>query len=348
MGSLRILIVVAAVGLVGLVLWLIIRKAMRGTRVQVVTTDGLSEEYARAVRVAFQAEARACALAVVAAGGGFFAMWTLGSSWPQSYGLPYALAAGVAVLVGLLVYNLYRRPSWPANEHGSTVAELSPRGPTRFGRKWIFVLPAASAAILVAGLLLAGVYSATDEFGLHRVYQYRSLSGWGIEDGQVIDIQYNLSSTGPFPGWYYGVPLMICTVLIAAVAYWSLRRAAQTARPSTPSLFTIDSALRALQTKFIMSFSSAALGIQIGGLGLVTGNALRTAHMDLVPTADLDAVAENIPVEPGYTLALIMIVSSLVIVTAAMVLAINSVSVVVALWTASRTRGQQVQPELVR
>ncbi|GAA1347251.1 hypothetical protein [Arthrobacter roseus] len=348
MGSLRILIVIAAVGLIALVLWLIIRKAMRGTRVQTVTTDGLSEESARATRVAFQAESRVCAIALAAACGGFFAMWTLGSEWSQSYGLPYALAAGVAVLVGLLVFSLHRRPSWPANEHGSTIAELSPRGPTRFGRKWIFVLPAASAAILVVGLLLAGVYSATDEFGLHRVYQYRSLSGWGIENGQVVDVQYNLSSAGPFPGWYYGVPLMICTVLIAAAAYWALRRSAQAARPATPSLFTVDSALRALQTKLIMSFSSAALGIQIGGLGLVTGNALRIAHVDLIPTVDLDAVAERIPVEPGYTLALIMIVSSLVIVTAAMVLAINSVSVVVALWTASRTRGQQVQSELVR
>ncbi|MFP3468125.1 hypothetical protein, partial [Leifsonia sp. SIMBA_070] len=82
------------------------------------------------------------------------------------------------------------------------------------------------ALTLILGLVLTGLYSSADENGLHRIFQRRGLSGCGIEDGRVVDVQYNLSSTGPFPGWYYGVPVMISTVLLVIVVYWSLLRIA--------------------------------------------------------------------------------------------------------------------------
>jgi hypothetical protein len=216
------------------------------------------------------------------------------------------------------------------------VAELSARRPTSFARQWVFALPAAAAGALVAGLLLAGIFSATDENGLHRVFQRRSLSGWSTEGGRVVDVQYGLSSSGPFPGWYYGVPVMICTVLLVAAVYGALFRAARAARPASADLFAIDTTLRALRTRFIMAASSAALAFQIAGLALISGTVLRASHLDPVPTADPDAVPGTVPVEPGHTLALALILLGLVVAVAAVVLLVKSVAVIGELWSAGR------------
>ena len=176
------------------------------------------------------------------------------------------------------------------------------------------------------GLLLTGVYSATDENGLHRVFQRRSLAGWGVKDGHVIDIQYNLSSTGPFPGWYYGVPIMICAVLMILAVYWSLSRTAATPRPQSAELFRADTALREMRTTFIMAASSSALAFQIAGLSAITGNVLRSAHRDAIPTLDPLAAAGTTPVEPGHTLALILLLSAFPLVVVAFALLAKAIA----------------------
>jgi hypothetical protein len=260
-----------------------------------------------------------------------------GTWWPEGYGLAYALATSTGALAGLIAYNLYPRAGWesPAGERAH--AELTPRRPTSFAKQWVFILPLATALTLILGLVLTGLYSSTDENGLHRVYQRRGLSGWGIEDGQVIDVQYNLSSNGPFPGWYYGVPVIISAVLLIVVVYLSLRRIAAVARPTSPALFDADTALRSLQTVFVMAASSGALAFQVAGLLAITGTVLRASHLDAVPTADTFAVPDTVPAEPGHTLALIAILSALVIAVTAVVLLIKTLTVMADLWSVGRT-----------
>lgn len=275
----------------------------------------------------YRGEARASLTALVLGCGVAVLMCMIGSWWTLGYGLPFALAGSVGALVGLLIYTVYPRPSWNSAHSGSAVAELTPRGPTSFARQWVFVLPSVSAATLILGLLLTGSYSATDERGLHRVFQRRSLSGWGVENGQVIDVQYNLSSTGPFPGWYYGIPVAIFTILMIAVVYWSLRRTAAAPRPPAADLFGADTSLRSLRTTFIMAASSSALAFQIAGLAAITGIVLRSSHLDAIPTADIAAVAGTTPVEPGHTLGLVLILSALVVTIVAVVLLVKAVAV---------------------
>ena len=343
---------IGAVALLGVALWAVLRRAFRGTRPAAPTGAGAMPTGAgaiptgagsiptgaagRAVQRAFRGEARAAVAALIVGSGVAGLLIAVGGGWSQGYGLPYALAGSVGAISGLATHTLLPRPSWPTAGDSPVVAELSPRGPTSFARQWVFVLPAAAACALVAGLLLAGLFSATDENGLHRVFQRRSLSGWSIEGGRVVDVQYGLSSSGPFPGWYYGVPVLIATVVLVAAVYWSLFRAARAARPASQDLFAADTALRALRTRFIMAASSAALAFQIAGLAAISGTVLRASHLDPVPTADPDAVPGTVPVEPGHTLALALVLLALVLAVVAVVLLVKAIALVGDLQAAAR------------
>lgn len=336
MGSMAVVLAVAVAALLGAGLWVLVRRAIRGSQVTLVPVPA-SASGDRDHAPVYRSEVRASLTALLIGVSATVLTWQVGIWWPQGYGLPYALAASVGALAGLITYNLQRRTLWDSPPGERTHAELTPRGPASFARQWVFALPLATALTLILGLVLTGLYSSTDENGLHRIYQRRGLSGWGIEDGLVVDVQYNLSSTGPFPGWYYGVPVMISTVLLIIVVYWSLRRIAAAARPTSPGLFHVDTTLRSLRTVFVMATSSAALAFQVAGLLAVTGNVLRVSHLDAVPTADTFATANTVPVEPGHTLALIAILSSLAVAVAAVILLIKALTVVADLWSAERT-----------
>ena len=302
-------IVVAALLASGL--WVTVRRAV-GISPQRPPLGGVTSSASQEdAALVFQSEARASQVAVLFGGGVAVLMCLWGTWWVQGYGLPISLAGCVGAAVGLVVYAVYPRRLWTSDSGAGAVADLMPRRPTSFARQWVFVLPTVAAIILALGLLLTGLYSATDENGLHRVFQRRSLAGWGINNGQIIDIQYNLSSTGPFPGWYYGVPVMICTVLMILAVYWSLSRTASAPRPQSAELFRADAALRQMRTTFIMAASSSALAFQIAGLSAITGNVLRSAYRDAIPTVDLTAAAGTTPVEPGHTLALILFLSAI-------------------------------------
>lgn len=330
MGSMSVVLAVAVAALLGAGLWVLVRRAIGGSRMTLIPAREASAPV-------YRSEVRASLTALLVGVAVTVLTWQVGTWWSQGYGLAYALAASVGALVGLIAYNLYPRTVWDSPPVERTHADLTPRVPTSFARQWVFALPLATAITLILGLVLTGLYSSTDENGLHRIYQRRGLSGWGIEDGHVVDVQYNLSSTGPFPGWYYGVPVIISAVLLIIVVYWSLRRIAAAARPSSPALFDVDTTLRSLRTVFVMATSSAALAFQVAGLLAVTGNVLRVSHLDAVPTADPFATADTVPVEPGHTLALIAILSSLVVAVTAVVLLIKALTVIADLWAAERT-----------
>ncbi len=345
MGSAFGLVAIGAVTLLAIALWAVLRRALGGTRpADQIGADGVPSGASgrKAVQRAFRAEARAALVALLVGVGVAGLLIGVGAGWSRLYGLPYALAGSVGAVAGLVAYSLLPRPSWPVEGNGSIVAELSPRGPTSFARQWVFVLPAAAACALVVGILLAGLFSATDENGLHRVFQRRSLSGWSTEGGRVVDVQYGLSSSGPFPGWYYGVPVLLATVVLVAAVYWALFLAARAARPASTELFAADTALRTLRTRFIMAASSAALAFQIAGLAAISGTVLRASHLDPVPTADPDAVPGTVPVEPGHTLALALVLLALVLAVVAVVLLVKSITLVGELWAAGRATRERL------
>lgn len=74
-------------------------------------------------------------------------------------------------------------------------------------------------------------------------------------------------------------------------------------------------------------------------------NVLRISHLDSVPAADTFAVPETVPVEPGHTLALIMILSTLVIAVTAVILFIKALTVIADLRSIEKaTRASEYAP----
>lgn len=222
--SAMVAIVIAALLAGGL--WVIVRRAV-GASAHRPPEGGVTSTASRAdVALVYQSEAWASQAALAVGCGVAVLMWAWGTWRTQGYGPPISLAGSLGAVVGLAAYAVMPRKLWTSDPSTGAVADLTPRRPTSFARQWVFVLPTVAALILALGLLLTGLYSATDENGLHRVFQRRNLVGCGVTNGQVIDIQYNLTSTGPFPGWYYGVPVLISTVLMILAVYWSLSRTA--------------------------------------------------------------------------------------------------------------------------
>lgn len=121
-----------------------------------------------------------------------------------------------------------------------------------------------------------------------------------------------------------------------------------TGRPATASLFGADTSLRSLRTTFVMAASSAALAFQVAALAAFTGNVLRASHLDAIPTADLTAVPGMVPVEPGHTLALIMILFSLAVAVVAVALLIHAFGVIAKLSSISRDASRGLHHEPVR
>lgn len=328
MAVVRVFLMVGAIAVIVLALWAVLRRAPHGRSGVGIEVMRLSRSDRATARSHLRRQWQSSLIALLAGVAACAAMWQLAGAQPEWYGLPYALAGTVGAVVGLLVLNLIPPARWPSDDRRSRVGELSPRGSFSFARQWVFALPLSAAVLLVLSLVLTGLYSSTDESGLHRVFMRRSLSGWGVENGQVVDVQYNLSATSPFPGWYYGLPLIVGTVVFAVAVYWTLRRTAMAPRPISQELFAVDTAARTLRTRFVMVASSAALGFQIAGTGLVTGITLRSSHMDAVPTADGSAAAGQAAVEPGHTLAIVLILASLAIAIAALLLLLRAIRTV--------------------
>lgn len=272
-------------------------------------------------------EALVLALALASGIAATVLMAVLGGALPRLLGLPMALAGSVGAIVGLAVFSLVPRPAWPRAE-GYRSAELVPREAWSFGRQWAFVVPLVEAGVLVLGLVAAGAASSVDERGLHRVYATTGVAGWGIEGGRVVDVQAGVHQAGPFPGWYYGVPLILATLLLVGAVYWSLRRVALAPRPAGAELFGIDTELRTLRTRFVMAASSAALGIQVAGLSLMTGIVLRSAHTDPVPTPDIDGATEFVSQQPGHSIGVVLIFAGLGLAVAAFVLLFAAIGAV--------------------
>jgi hypothetical protein len=350
MGILSVLMAVVIAALLGAGLWVLVRSGIKESQIKASLPAGqglVGPEENRMIRSVYRTEVRAALVAFFAGCAATAAMIWVGSSWVQGYGLTYALAAEVGAIIGLIVYTLCPRDSWGQLQVQQRVAELIPRRATSFARRWVFNLPLVISVAFMLGLVVTGLYSVTDEHGLHRLYQSRSLSGWGVEGGEIIDAQYTLSLQGPFPGWYYGIPLIVVSVALVLTVYWSLRRVATMARPVSPVLFDADTTLRSLQTAFIMAASSAVLTFQLAGLLAVSGNVLRRSSLSFVPTADLASMPETVAAEPEHTLALVAIFSALVIVVIAIVLLVKSLIVIFDLWSI-QSKARRSEATLVR
>lgn len=180
-----------------------------------------------------------------------------GAADPASFGLLLALAPGTATAIALLGFVAYPSPRHAARSVRS--ASLEPRTPGRYLSRRAITGPAAAAAGLVLFLIYAGVTSSTDDAGL-----FRSIAR---ED------DLGLQVAGPFPGWYYALPLISLTVILAgltAAAVW--RIAAAPAEPDA-RMNTFDVYWRRRTSQLVVLLSTVTLLAYTVGVLLFAGSA---------------------------------------------------------------------------
>lgn len=96
-----------------------------------------------------------------------------------------------------------------------------------------------------------------------------------VADGRAVSARWpeGEASSGPFPGWYYGVPLLVATFLVLAATEAALALVA--GRPAVVGLdHDGDLALRRLSAHRLLRGCQLVLGITATGLLLVAGSAL--------------------------------------------------------------------------
>ncbi|TLW92068.1 hypothetical protein FFT09_14365 [Saccharomonospora piscinae] len=197
--------------------------------------------------------ATGCALAVLVLAG------YVATLRPEWLGLPLAVGPAIATATGLLLYAA-TPPERLRAESNRRVASLEPRAPWSFASRRTLGLLVLVAVAQVSLLIGTGLTSSPDDAGRYRVVTY---SSGGVS-----------STASPYPGWFYGVPLMIVTVLLAVatlVAFWRIA-----ATPSLPveGLATPDRRRRVDTTRIIAGLGLGGLLLQLGGTSAAAGSAL--------------------------------------------------------------------------
>lgn len=180
---------------------------------------------------------------------GAIGMFVLQGIYPKSFGIFPLGSPLVGATLAMSIYAFWKLPTDLKADAGSTdepvSAGLVPRSTGMFGPAWGILVPGLFAGSLLLGLLIAGFFSGPDERGLFRNLPHTSFSGATLDENMVVtEISATTGSAGPFPGWYYGVPLLGLLVVVGILTLWALHTNAT--RPSLRSagLQQFDTAVR--------------------------------------------------------------------------------------------------------
>ena len=255
--AILVVLAIAAVA-IGTSLWRTGRSGFQRFDVPLAVVPG-AEDYDRAYR-------RRTLVSLAAGIVVFCAVLALNEAVSSAYGVVIALAPGAAATVALVIFGALSRlrASEPA---GTRSADLVPRAPRDYIPRWGLALPAIAAVTSIAFYVAAGLSSRPDETGLYRAV------GFELVHGQD---RYGSAAT-PYPGWYYGLPLIAMTLALVAATVFALYRIAGAPRPTMPSLREVDDRARVMSTRVVMKVSSGALLTYFGAILATAGTTTVTA-----------------------------------------------------------------------
>lgn len=173
-------------------------------------------------------------------------------------GLPIALTAGLSASAGLLLFSALPTARIPSSTTSS--AALTPRRPWSFARRRAFAVPLGIATAYLAFLIATGLASSPDEQG-----RYRNIS--------LVDPTFS-GAASPFPGWFYGIPLMVVTLVLAGTALLALQRISKTRSLPDPRMAQLDRRWREISTQVVLRLATGALLGYFGGTAVVAGQTM--------------------------------------------------------------------------
>ena len=233
---------------------------------------------------------------------GVIGMFVLQETYPKSFGLFLLGSPLVAATLAMGIYAFWKLPTDLNADAGSTdepiSAGLVPRSTGMFGPAWGILVPGLIAGSMLLGLLIAGFFSGPDEQGLFRNIPHTSFSGATLDENMVVtQVDVTTGSAGPFPGWYYGVPLIGLLVVVGILTLWALNTNAR--RPSLRSagLQRFDTAVRNHEGYVISTRVSMLLCFQAVLL-------LFMAATSIFSAAKSAAFEIGMTVEPGISVPL--------------------------------------------
>ena len=178
------------------------------------------------------------------------------------WGTALMVAPGIGVVAGLAFISaapLGRRSRWPDVRH----AALAPRQTASFGPRWGFLFPIVTVSSLALFLLVTAATASVDSFGLSRSITVTSEIG--------------SHSSGPYPGWFYALPLLIIALLIIAATLLSVYRIASAPARGTAETAMFEAAARRSLTKFSLMSATAVIVFYLGAIAMTAGTAIRSA-----------------------------------------------------------------------
>ncbi|MDJ0313041.1 hypothetical protein [Arthrobacter sp. H35-D1] len=220
-----------------------------------------------------QAEDRAMLAAQVRAVGSlvfavvmFLALFRASIGLTGQVGLPLALTAGLSASGGLLLYSTLPVAKQQVAKQpfgtGGSGAGL-PRNPWAFASRWALALPAVVLLVYIAFIVAAGLTSSPDELGRYRMLR--------LENADVS------AAASPYPGWFYGLPLLVVAVLMAGSALLALVRVSRSPSLPDPRMAALDRRWREISIRALLRITTGALLGYLGGIALVAGQAMANA-----------------------------------------------------------------------
>lgn len=216
------------------------------------------------VRAVITSSQRRAGGAIALAVGLLVAMVSLGFAIPWALGVPLALAPTVAASGGLLFYAFPGQRAFRVPANSVRSASLEPRSPWTLVRRPSVWLPLGTALGLSSFLIFTGVTAGTDELGRSRQI--------------TVSTPISSSSAGPYPGWFYGVPILLGIVVLLASTFIALHRVSKIPAFPMRELADIDRKWRLGSTRIVSAISGTGLLITWGGVMLIAGNALHSVN----------------------------------------------------------------------
>lgn len=175
-------------------------------------------------------------------------------------GLPVALTAGVSISAGLVMFSALPQAKDRASEQArgaSTKVRASPTpGGTHPIARRAFLAPLAVTLAFLAFLIAAGLASSADNEGKYRVLRVDS------------------SVASPFPGWYYGVPLLLVVLVFAGSALLALHKISTSRALPDPRMAGLDRRWREISARVVLLLCNGGLLAYFGGTALLAGQAM--------------------------------------------------------------------------
>lgn len=185
---------------------------------------------------------------------------------PEWLGVGATLAPALAGVGGLVLYAVTPPPKDTGTQMRYS-ASLRPRTPWSIAPSPALVPLSVMLILQISLLIFTGATSSVDERGRFRAITFAADA-------------YS-STASPYPGWFYAVPLLIGTVLLAIATWIALRRIATTASLPGEGLEDLDDMWRSRSAHVVVGLATAAVCFQFGGSALFAGTTMGNAQFQL-------------------------------------------------------------------